>query len=208
MFPSSALKGTEVHIKVFMLLLKAIMESILPPHVNNLHCTQWFSRLDKEYISASTIAKTQLSVFRVGRKLRAAAGALEKLTSYVFMTCLKQSVSTFQELPQLLGKAKHVVWSQQPSALCWSLIKPPTEKATIGETLLWASDLQTSGEHPGKTAVSTPNIFALVPMNYTPYFLWIMHIESSVRNNLHKFSHYNAELVSFSIHKYIFYPSD
>lgn len=122
-----------------MLLLKAIMESILRPHVNNLHRIQWFLRLGKEYISASTIAKIQLSVFRVGRKLGAAAGSLEELTSYVFMTCLKQSVSTFQELPQLLGKAKHVVWSQQASALCWSLIKPPTEKATIGEAFLWAS---------------------------------------------------------------------
>lgn len=119
-----------------MPLLRVIMESILPPHVNNQHCIQWFSRLGKEYISANTIAKTQLSVFRVGRKLGAAAGALEELTSYVFMTCLKQSVSTFQELPQLLGKAKHVVWSQQASTLCWSLIKPPTEKATIGEALL------------------------------------------------------------------------
>lgn len=184
-----------------MLLLKDIMESILPPYVNNLHCIQWFSRLGKEYISASTIAKAQLFVFRVGRKLGAAAGALEELTSYVFMTCFKQSVSTFQELQQLLGKAKHVVWSRQASALSWSLIKPPTEKATIGEAPLSASDLQTSGEHPGKTAVSTPNIFALVPTNYMPYFLWIMHFESSVRNNLHEFSDYNAELVSLSIHK-------
>lgn len=184
-----------------MPLLKAIVENILPPHVNNQHCIQWFSRLGKEYITADTIAETQLSVFGVGRKLCAAAGALEKLTSYVFMTCLKQSVSTSQELPQLLGKAKNAVWAQQASTLRWSLIKPPTEKTTIGEALLWAQGFQTSGEHPGKTAVSTPNIFALVPMNYTPYFLWIMHIESSVRNNVHKFVDYNVEIVSVSIHK-------
>lgn len=92
-----------------MPLLKAVTENVLPPHVNNQHCIQWFSRLGKEYVTANTIAEKQLSVFGVGRKLCAAAGALEKLTSYVFMTCLKQSVSTFQELPQLLGKAKRAV---------------------------------------------------------------------------------------------------
>lgn len=149
----------------------------------------------RAYISANTIAKTQLSVFGVGRKLCTAAGALEKLTSYTFMTCLKQSVLTFQELPQLLGKAKHAVWAQQGSTLCWSLIKPPTEKTTIGEALLWAQDFQTDGEHPGKTAVSTPSIFALVPINYTPHFLWIMYIGSLVRNNVHKFVDYNAEII-------------
>lgn len=64
-----------------MPLLKAIMENILPPDVNNQHCIQWFSRLGKEYITINTITETQLSVFGVGRKLWAAAGALEKLTS-------------------------------------------------------------------------------------------------------------------------------
>lgn len=119
-----------------MPLLKAVTENILPPHVNNWNCIQWFSRLGKEYVTANTIAEKQLSV--VGRKLCAAAGALEKLTSYVFMTCLKQSVSTFQELPQLLGKAKRAVWAQQASTPRWSLIKPPTEKTTTGEALVWA----------------------------------------------------------------------
>lgn len=154
-------------------LLKAIVENILPPHVNNHHCIQWFSSPGREYITTDTIAETPLSVFRVGRKLWAAAGALEKLTSYVFMTCLKQFVWTFQELPQLLGKASHAVWAQQASTLRWSLIKPPTEKTTIGEALLWEgfsnqrrASMEDSSFDTQYICPSSYELHALLLMNY------------------------------------------